>query len=292
MTQQLMKDFVFLFTPWWGKSIGLLLGYLTAGPAGAVFGVLIGNLFDIGLYNVLHTPQWHYYRQAPSEVRNIYMPTLFKVMGHIAKIDGRVTKQDIEIARRIMREIRLFGTEKQRAMHYYNEGKSSHFKLENQLRLIKQLCYQNPDLLLLFAETQYRAARTKQPISDARKDALNMIFITLGFKPAFPERFNKANYYQQNQQQYSQHNQQRQQNSSYRHSPNRSYTPPNDYAILGIQKGERAAVVKKAYRKIMSQIHPDKLIARGASQLEIDAATERAQQVQKAYERIKKERGF
>ncbi len=42
----------------------------------------------------------------------------------------------------------------------------------------------------------------------------------------------------------------------------------------------------------MSKIHPDKLIARDASQTEINQATEQAQIVRAAYERIKKHRGF
>lgn len=298
-SKALMKDFVFLFTPWWGKIIGILLGYITAGPAGSVFGVLLGNLFDIGLHNVLHTPQWHYYRQAPMEMRNMFLPALFKIMGHIAKTDSRIIADDIDVARQIMREMRLYGINKRRAMQYYNDGKNPYFKLDAQLRVIKQICYYNPDLLALFAETQYRAAKVK-PITDLKKDKLNDVFMGLGFKPVFPERVQRSNYYHQTYQNKSRQQQSQQQQRQSSQQNYRSHTNSNsnrganrsDYSILGVQEGERSTVVKKAYRKIMSQVHPDKLIARGASEAEIDAATDRAQEVQAAYERIKKSRGF
>lgn len=288
-----MKDIIYLFTPWWGKSIGFILGYLTAGPAGAVFGVLIGNIFDIGLYNVLHTPQWHYYRKAPSEVKSLFMPALFKVMGHIAKTDGQVLPQHIDIARKIMREMKLYSIDKTRAMQYFNAGKAPYFKLETELRLIKQACYYQYELLSLFAETQYRAAAVTS-ISIAKRDRLNIIFMTLGFKPVFPERVKFSDYYHHSQQKKRSGQKEYYSRSGGNHT-NKHYskpTPPSDYAILGIKEGERAAIVKKAYRKIMSQIHPDRLIARGATEKEIHDATERAQEVRAAYERIKKSRGF
>lgn len=297
-----MKELLFMFNPWWGKIIGALIGYLAYGPAGAVFGIICGNLFDIGLNHVLHTPQWHYYRQAPTETRNMFMPALFKIMGNLAKTDGVVTQDDIKIARQIMRELKLMGQDKKRAMQYYNEGKSAYFKMEPHLGVIKQMCYHNSDLRALFAETLYRTALIST-ISNAKKDKLNTIFMTLAFKPVFPERVKYSNYYHQTynnraqaehaQKRHSSNHKQSQDRKRYYYQAQRTQTrKKSDYEILGVQEGERAAVVKKAYRKIMSQVHPDKLIAKGASQVEIDKATDKAQEIQAAYERIKKARGF
>jgi len=50
--------------------------------------------------------------------------------------------------------------------------------------------------------------------------------------------------------------------------------------------------VKKAYRKLMSQNHPDKLMAKGLPQDMLKVATEKTQQIQKAYEQIKAARGM
>lgn len=283
-----MRNFIFLFTPWWGKIIGIPLGYLAGGPAGAVFGILIGNLFDIGFYNILNTPQWHLYRRASNKVKNIFLPTLFQTMGHIAKTDGHVTPEDIKVARTIMRELRLFGANKQLAMRYYNDGKKPTYDFEKKLRVIRQLCYYDKDLLSLFSKTQYRAAHT-QTISNAKKDKINMVYSLLGFVEIYPERRKKNKSNQTNQQQSQQKNHQ------YKNTSNnkRTYTyTKTDYEILGVSNGERAELVKKSYRKLMSKNHPDKLIARNASKQEIEKATEQAQLIRAAYERIKKSRGF
>ena len=60
------------------------------------------------------------------------------------------------------------------------------------------------------------------------------------------------------------------------------------YSILGITKTASAAEIKKAYRRLMSQHHPDKLVAKGLPDEMITLATEKTQEIRKAYDLIKK----
>jgi len=60
------------------------------------------------------------------------------------------------------------------------------------------------------------------------------------------------------------------------------------YKILGISKGSSEAEVKKAYRRLMSQHHPDKLVAKGLPDEMIKLATEKTQEIRKAYDLVKK----
>ena len=50
--------------------------------------------------------------------------------------------------------------------------------------------------------------------------------------------------------------------------------------------------MKKAYRKLMSQHHPDKLVSRGLPEEMLKLATEKTQEIKAAYEQIKKERNI
>lgn len=63
----------------------------------------------------------------------------------------------------------------------------------------------------------------------------------------------------------------------------------DEYAILGIKRDATTAEVKKAYRKLANQLHPDKLL--DATDQEKKEAKKKFQQVQNAYEKIMKERG-
>jgi DnaJ like chaperone protein len=63
------------------------------------------------------------------------------------------------------------------------------------------------------------------------------------------------------------------------------------YQALGVDESISDADLKRAYRKLMSQHHPDKLIAKGVPEDMMKLATEKAQEIQVAYDLIKKNRG-
>jgi len=62
------------------------------------------------------------------------------------------------------------------------------------------------------------------------------------------------------------------------------------YKALGVGKESTDQEVKKAYRKLISQYHPDKLIGQGLPEDMIAVATKQAQEVQIAYDLIMKSR--
>lgn len=64
----------------------------------------------------------------------------------------------------------------------------------------------------------------------------------------------------------------------------------NAYAILGANEGEDMESIKKKYRALVKEYHPDILMGQGKEQSIIDAATTKLQEINEAYELIKKER--
>jgi len=64
------------------------------------------------------------------------------------------------------------------------------------------------------------------------------------------------------------------------------------YKALGVSKDSSDAEIKRAYRKLMSQYHPDKLMGQGMPEDMIAMATEQAKEIQLAYDLIKKHRNI
>lgn len=296
-----LKDF-FAISSWWGKLIGGFLGYMMAGSFGAFIGLLIGNLFDKGLASHFSKPHFLYHAEKRKEIQKIFFEATFGVMGHIAKADGHVSPQEIEMAKVLMKEMRLNRQQKLLAQRLFTEGKQLTFRLDLVLNELKSACHANRELLKLFIDIQYRAAHV-DGLSIKKIKALDLIFSQLGFAPLHQQfRFyDDFNFYNQRQTQYGdaqgsyQEEPQEQQQSSQRYQ--QSYQKPassldHAYALLEVSTQANKQEVKKAYRRLLSKNHPDKLIAQGLPEAMIKIANEKTQKIVKAYELICEAKGW
>lgn len=296
------RDF-FTTSSWWGKFIGACFGYLCAGPIGALFGILLGNFFDKGLASHFSNPHLLYHAEKRKEVQKIFFEATFSIMGHIAKADGRVSEQEIKMAKLLMNEMELSREQKVLAKNLFNEGKQTHFKLDNLLTQLHKACRDNRELLKLFIDIQYRASQA-DGLTTKKIQALDIIFARLGFAPLhqqyrFYEDFSYTSYqrYQEQQQQQQQHNDHEQPSSS---SYQQHYYKPESsqnslehaYALIEVHSKSSKQEVKKAYRRLLSRNHPDKLIAQGLPEEMIKIANDKTQKIMKAYELICKNKGW
>ena len=82
---------------WWGKLIGGIIGLMRGGIVGAIFGVFLGHMVDRFLSGL----------SGSNRTRDTFFRALFSTIGHISKVDGRVTKKEIEAAEALMRAIAI-----------------------------------------------------------------------------------------------------------------------------------------------------------------------------------------
>ncbi len=260
---------------WLGKVIGGAFGFLMGGPLGAILGASVGHQFDEGLQNIddgegLNPGDQH-------RVQMAFFTATFSVMGHISKADGRVTPDEINLAKRVMDELALSGDMRKTAINLFEQGKAPHFPLEDVLDQFRRECHRRSHLISMFLELQIQAAYADGKLDTAEESVLFIICEQLGISRFEYERI-KIQF--QAQQRFYGRNQQQQ-------ASNRL---DDAYAVLGVTKSATDAEVKKAYRRLMSQHHPDKLVAKGLPEEMMTIAKEKTQKIRKAYEVIKESR--
>lgn len=265
---------------WIGKLLGGLLGWVaTRSLLGAVIGIALGHQFDRGLAPKRRSRRRRMPPEASVDRQRLFFETTFLVMGHLAKVDGRVTEIEIEAARSVMRRMRLKEPEMRLAMELFTTGKSADFAVTEQVRRLRRLCGRYPELLQTFLEIQIDLALVKGEITAPEHELLARIADALGVSRLVLARIEALL------------------RARRRFSEGFAGPPPESslekaYRILGIEPATSDAEVKKAYRRLMNQHHPDKQIARGLPEGMLELAKERTSEIRSAYEVIREHRGF
>jgi DnaJ like chaperone protein len=260
---------------WWGKLLGGTFGYLLAGPLGALIGAALGHNFDKGLGRTLRE---QFEPGAQERVQTAFFATLFSIMGHLAKADGRVTEHEIELARNVMQRMNLSEDMRRTAINLFNQGKHSEFSLDTVLQQFRAECHRRRNLMQMFVEILMHAAYADGNVHPAEHAVLEQVRIALGFSR---QEFNHID--------NAQHFGGGGFNGGAPVSPQAALREA--YEILGVDQGASDAEIKKAYRRLMNQHHPDKLVAKGLPEEMLKMATEKTQEIKQAYELIKSQRG-
>jgi DnaJ like chaperone protein len=273
---------------WWGKLLGAGLGFLIGGPPGALLGIFIGNLFDKGLHEHISKPHWHYHAESSKNVKQAFLRALFLMMGNMAKVDGRVSEQEIQFTKTVMQELRLNSNERTAAQRFFTQGKEINFQISEPLDLLKQTARNNPNLLRSFMQIQYKMAQV-DGLTQAKVTTLNIILNTLGFAPLHRQAHARESFHSTFNQQ---HNTWQNYTSGASYNSQPTHALDDAYAMLKVPEDAEKQDVKRAYRRLISKYHPDKYIAEGKSEQAIKQANEKTQAIRKAYECICAYRGW
>ena len=268
-----------------GKIFGTFLGMPFLPPFGSVFGFFVGHLYDIGFFHrfFMQRVTEHTQQRGYSSVQQLFFDVSFSVMGFIAKSDGRVSELEIQMAERIMQEMGLQGERRKHAIAQFNLGKQADFDYQSELERLRQVGWFQPGLIRLFLDIQVQIALANGVLRPGSRQALRSVFLGLGYSSQMYERYERQFFEEHREQSGDYHSGAYQARSSER-------TLDEEYALLGVSPQVTSAELKKAYRRMMSKHHPDRLIAQGVPPEMIKLATQKTQQIKQAYERLKVER--
>ena len=259
--------------------IGALIGLITGGLYGAIFGAFIGSWFNRRYGGGQGPASFAGAAFNQQKAQSAFFRATFLLMGRVAKADGRVSEYEIETARAIMHNMRLSSAQRKMAIEFFNEGKRPSSDIEAALRDFRAVAGATT-LVTMFLEIQLAAAYADGSMSQAESAVFRQMCNLLGVSDFAFEQIHKRfvaqrEYYQQD---------------GWASESTSGTSLEQSYAVLGVSEHASDTEVKKAYRKLMSEHHPDKLVAKGLPKEMMDVAKEKAQEIQGAYDRIREAR--
>ncbi|MBN1828750.1 MAG: co-chaperone DjlA [Deltaproteobacteria bacterium] len=264
---------------WWGKLIGGTFGFMIGGPLGALLGAAVGHSFD---KSSVQQVGWGgpFRSEDFEEVQTAFFTAVFSIMGHLAKADGQVSSEEINIAERIMDRMELQPAQRRAAVNLFNRGKSDDFPLEDVLDQFRRICQRRFSLIQMFLEIMILTVVADGAIHDEERRILVFISDRLSYPRAEFERLLTMIMAQER---YS-----RLRSGAVEESP--SARIKNAYSVLGIPESASDEDIKKAFRRLMNQHHPDKLVSKGLPEEMIRLASEKTRKIKEAYDFIREVR--
>lgn len=254
------------------KIIAALLGWQVAGFIGAIIGFYIGSNFDRGLGSFSRPLS----SAEQARVGACYFETTFSLLGYLAKADGRISEEEIAQAENLMARMGLTNEHRQQAIGLFKRGAKSDFSLDDSMQQFVSICGRQNNLKQSLLNDLMALALADGELHQSERQALEGIARHLGISKALFEKiiemimaraqFNGAG-------------------SSAGYSSSASQLEAA-YKALGVSADDTDSDIKKVYRKLVSENHPDKLIGQGMPDDMIKLATERTQEIRKAYELI------
>lgn len=262
---------------YWGKIIGTLAGLATLKPWFALLGLFIGHQFDRGFAERYRSFEKQGAPRGP--LPEDYLKPLFQAMGHIAKVDGRVSEEEIRAARAVMHRLGLGPAKVRNAINWFEDGKREGFPLVQTVRQLRRVAARRAELRVLFVRLLLEVALAKDGLHQQERAVIWTVCNELDIGRVDLAQLEAMIRAQR----------------GFRRSPAGDADArrvSEAYKTLGIDESASNDDVKKAYRRAMNRHHPDKIAADNPGREVVAEAEKRTREVRVAYEMLKARRSI
>ena len=237
---------------WMGKMLGGGIGFMVGGPIGAVLGAVLGH----------HTMDSGNFLDQDEERHGIYFVTTFSMLGKLSKADGQVSPEEIEVVERIMTDsLRLPLQARQFAIKIFNTAKDSRETFEDYARQFYGAFHDHPEVLVSLVDLLLRISHADGVLHPAEDRLIEQAVDIFGIGPE----------YQQVKARYSNTN-----------------DLDKCYATLGANHGESLKDIKRKYRRLAMEFHPDRVQSKGVTPELALLAEERFKEIQQSFDVVEK----
>jgi DnaJ like chaperone protein len=242
-----------------------LIGLFVGGVRGLLIGAAIGYGASWLLQNVLG--------KRLALVQAQFVDSTFAVMGALCKADGAVSRDEIQVAESMFARLHLSSEQRESAMAAFTRGKAPSFDLEAEVGKFARVSRGHRSIVVMFLQIQCAAVAADSHVHPTEHQMLVRVARGLGLSEADVAQLEALL-------------------RTGAPGPSPQHKLEDAYAALGLSSSASDPEIKQAYRRLMSQNHPDKLAGKGLPESMRELAEERSREISIAYALIKEARGF
>jgi DnaJ like chaperone protein len=248
----------------------IVIGAIIGAIFGSLPGAIIGGLIGYGASIALRRSVIGGLRVVQSQL----IDSTFSVMGALCKADKVVTRDEIQAVQRTFEMLKLNDAQREQAKAAFTRGKQPDFNLDSAVDAFARISRGRGPLVQLFLQLQLMAVAADGHIHPAEHAMLVRVARRLGLQESDVSQLEALL-------------------RAATGGPSAAGAPPpqdrlaDAYAALGVTPDSSAADIKRSYRRLISQNHPDKLAARGLPESMRAVAEERSREINSAYDLIK-----
>jgi DnaJ like chaperone protein len=246
-----------------GKLIGFIFGFMLFGPFGGIVGALVGHFF----YDAAGGGGMSFSNIDREELEKAFFENLFAMLAKLAKADGVVQQSEIDQINRIMvQDFQFDAAARKRAIDIFRRAKDSALKFEDYAENLAALFRGNRQMLHTFMVILFSVAAADGRITLDEERMLRKAIDIFGMASSTYD-YLKSQFI-------------------------RTESLEKYYAILECSPDDSVETIKKNYRRLAKEYHPDKIQGKGLPKEFQEYAKEKFQEIQNAYSEIAKARGF
>lgn len=249
-----------------------------------------------------------------AHIQELFFRTVFTLLGYIAKRDGAINKQEIKRTETYMEKMDLDTAHKREAIRLFKLGAEPTFDIADTIQQFQWLADKSPNLVQILLVYLINLARVdgllvNKEIEAVQKIALGLGYANITFTHLLKMVSAQNKFEQQEKDIPASKSKPAERTATAQQPPSSRNSAPkktceeqvkdfeirNDqlsaaYDVFDVSPKATDAEIKKAYRNLVNQYHPDKLIGLGLPPYMMQSANECFQKIQAAYEYIRNAR--